>query len=360
VGDGTKIEWSDATWNCLIGCSRTSPGCDHCYAIGVVHRAMSPQHVGMTVKPEGERVDWTGEVRLVDHLLDQPIRWKRPRRIFVNSLSDVFHESVDVDTIARIFAVMASAPHHSFQLLTKRSKRMRDVLSRIDFWTQVEMARRKIAAEHDISGGPALLAAPPWVWLGVSIENDRYTFRADHLRDTPAAVRWVSAEPLLGPLPSLDLTGIAWLVAGGESGPGGRPMHPDWVRDLRDRCLATACPACQGEGVVGVERPHSGGDIAETPVECSCRGEQPGTAFLFKQWGTLAPWIGHLDGDEKGLMHVRPDGTSERFDPAFHGSITRPDEPAVSGRGGAIMEPGPKSRRVLDGRTWDEYPETVA
>jgi len=232
MGDGSKIEWTDATWNPLIGCTRCSPGCDNCYAIGVVHRQMSPQHVGLTVKPEGERVDWTGEVRVVEHLMDQPLRWKRPRRIFVNSLSDLFHADVATHTIARIFAVMALAEQHTFQVLTKRPQRMAQMLADLTFWTLVD--------EH--RGGPAgdFTTPLPNVWLGTSIESNAYAWRANHLRRTPATVRWISAEPLLGPLDYLDLSGIDWLVVGGESGPGARPMDPSWARDLR--AMATCGP----------------------------------------------------------------------------------------------------------------------
>ena len=218
MGDGTAIEWTDATWNPIIGCSRTSPGCDNCYAIGVVHRQMSPQHVGLTVKPDGGRADWTGEVRPAPQVLDKPLRWKRSRRIFVNSLSDLFHADLPDEEVAKVFAVMALAPQHQFQVLTKRSKRMRDLLGTEEFWARVfELAIFRGADVVPIRGADRHHYHLPNVWLGVSVETDGYAFRADHLRDTPAAIRWISAEPLLGPLPSLDLTGIDWVVAGGEA-----------------------------------------------------------------------------------------------------------------------------------------------
>ena len=277
----TNIEWTDETWNPIVGCSKVSPGCDNCYAVGTVHRGLAEQHRGLTVRAEGA-TDWTGEVRVVESMMDRPLRWKKPRRIFVNSLSDLFHPDVSDETIARIFAVMALAPQHTFQVLTKRPQRMADMLSTMLFW--------KVVASHCADDQTASLSWPyrtaianhqglPNVWLGVSIESDRYAFRADHLRRTPAAVRWISAEPLLGPLPSLDLTGIDWLVVGGESGPKARPMHPQWVRDLRDECTDICCPEC------GETWPY---DDAEIPCShCRGSGAEDPTAFLFKQGGSV-------------------------------------------------------------------------
>lgn len=330
MGDGSKIEWTDATWNPIVGCSRVSPGCDHCYAIGVVHRQMAPQHVGLTVHPEGERVDWTGEVRVVEHLMDQPLRWQRPRRVFVNSLSDLFHPEVERDTVARIFATMMCAERHTFQVLTKRPQRMAELLSDPTFRHEV----RDEAIVH-YRGQRASLrpswwsaAETPWplpnVWLGVSIESNRYAWRANHLRETQAAVRWVSAEPLLGPLDQLDLTGIDWLVAGGESGPGARPMHPEWVRSLRDRC--TVCRAVT-----------AGTSMGGSPVHASERGP----AFHFKQWGDWSP--AEDDSVPYGEFHV-DDGEWISDCLCADG-----DE--------AMYRVGKKAAgRTLDGRTWDEYP----
>ncbi|HMY88545.1 MAG TPA: phage Gp37/Gp68 family protein [Microthrixaceae bacterium] len=277
----TNIEWTDETWNPIVGCSKVSPGCDNCYAVGTVHRGLAEQHRGLTVRAEGA-TDWTGEVRVVESMMDRPLRWTKPRRIFVNSLSDLFHPGVSDETIARIFAVMALAPQHTFQVLTKRPQRMADMLSTMLFW--------KVVASHCADDQTASLSWPyrtaianhqglPNVWLGVSIESDRYAFRAAHLRRTPAAVRWISAEPLLGPLPSLDLTGIDWLVVGGESGPKARPMHPQWVRDLRDECTDICCPEC------GETWPY---DDAEIPCShCRGSGAEDPTAFLFKQGGSV-------------------------------------------------------------------------
>lgn len=207
----SAIEWTDETWNPTVGCSRVSPGCDRCYAIGVAHRAMQPAHVGLTVKRDGEPTDWTGEVRLLPDRLDTPLQWKKPRRVFVDSMSDLFHRDVPSHFIGSVFRTMARCPQHTFQVLTKRPQRM-------EAW---------VAANNEITV-PTL----PNVWLGTSIESDRYAWRADHLRGTKAAVRFLSLEPLLGPLPTLNLSGIDWVIIGGESGPGARPLALGWVRDL--------------------------------------------------------------------------------------------------------------------------------
>lgn len=366
MGDKTNIEWTDATWNPIIGCSRVGPGCDHCYAIGVVHREMSPQHVGLTVKPEGERTDWTGEVRPAgEKKLTEPLRWTRPRRIFVNSLSDLFHANLPDDEIAKVFAVMALAPQHTFQVLTKRPQRMAGwlledfigetaqhrVQDMITHLTRVWGWKRPVIfdtrmANPDASTPRGRLADDPnyerrvpltWpltnVHLGVSIENDTYTWRADHLRNTPAAVRFISAEPLLGPLPSLDLTGIDWLIVGGESGPGARPMHPEWVRQLRDDCRD------------GVQDSGDGWP-----------------AFLFKQWGDWLPyepdaqapfWNGQAPGHELLDGHTLPaDLTSGGVHDGWLGDLGDPDEPLAIYRRVGKKAAG----RHLDGRTWDEYP----
>lgn len=288
----TKIEWTEETWNPVVGCSRVSPGCDHCYAIGVAHRAMQPAHVGLTIKRPGEPIDWTGTVRIMPERLGQPLRWRKPRRVFVNSMSDLFHPDVPADFVAQVFDSMGLAPQHTFQVLTKRPQLMATMLHRLK-------AGEFVNAQGLLDVHPQPLAAYlgdwplPNVWLGTSIESDRYAFRADHLRATPAAVRWLSLEPLLGPLPSLNLDGIDWVVVGGESGPGARPMHPDWARDIRDRCVAAGVP------------------------------------FFFKQWGDWAP-------DQRDVIEWQ-----EAADP----------------EGINLRRVGKKAAgRVLDGRTWDEYP----
>ena len=238
MGAKTAIRWTGATWNPIAGCSKVSPGCANCYA-----EALSLRY-GRSVLP------WTPEnaaanVVLHPERLRLPLTWADPRRVFVNSMSDLFHELAPADYIARVFAVMARADRHTYQILTKRPERMAAMVSDPRF--RREVAQHYIEStdapprlrtlnepleDSERSGWPL-----PNVWLGTSIENDRWTGRADALRQTPAAVRFISAEPLLGPLPSLDLAGIDWLIVGGESGPGFRPMDHAWARDLRDRAI---------------------------------------------------------------------------------------------------------------------------
>ena len=325
MGDNSAIEWTDATWNPLVGCEHAGPGCDNCYAARLMLRGLHDTHRGMSVRRPDGTVRFTGEIRLRPDVLDQPLRWRKPRRIFVNSLSDLFHPDVPDGYIARVWWTMAHASQHTFQVLTKRPQRMAEWVSRWndlsgeDFGRFVGARGPAATREAHPSGRGQLFAAmlesmgePPegftyptfdwmegpmrWgtaplpnVWLGTSIESDRYTFRADHLRRTPAAVRFISAEPLLGPLPSLDLTGIDWLIVGGESGPGARPMHPDWVRDLRDRC--TDWPPCPGRD-----------DGEHWSSTCNC-AKPDETAFFFKQagsalgreWGCADPKGGDMD-----------------------------------------------------------------
>ena len=201
MADHSPIEWTQATWNPVTGCSKVSPGCAHCYA-----ETFAERWRGIPGHPYAQGFD----LRLWPKRLEQPLRWKQPRVIFVNSMSDLFHEDIPDDYIARVFEVMVEAKQHVFQVLTKRHERM------------------------------AVLAPDlPWpehVWMGVSIENKRWVRRADYLRAVPAAVRFISAEPLLGPLEGLDLGGIDWLIAGGESGPGHRPVKEEWIVDLQKRC----------------------------------------------------------------------------------------------------------------------------
>jgi protein gp37 len=245
----SAIEWTDATWNPSTGCDRISPGCDNCYALDLAARL---KRMGQPAyQRDGDpRTSGPGfGLTLHPDRLKQPNRWRKPRMIFVNSMSDLFHKDVPVDFLDAVWDTMATTPQHTYQILTKRPKRM----------------SRTVAAlsEHIVL---------PNVWLGTSIESRDYASRADHLRQAPAAVRFISAEPLLGPLVehapgtrpdyTLNLDGIDWLIAGGESGPNARPMDPQWVRDLRDACV------------------------------------ESGTAFFFKQWGGRTPKAGGrtLDG----------------------------------------------------------------
>lgn len=246
----TTIEWTDETWNPVVGCDRVSPGCDHCYAIGVAHRKMQPAHIGLTVKRPGEPTDWTGVVRCLHDRLDIPLRWKRPRRVFVNSMSDMFHPGVPNSFIRDVWAAMARSPQHTFQILTKRPARMPSLFRNLDGRTEP-------------------IETLPNVWLGTSIESDRYAWRATRLRITPAAVRFLSIEPLIAPVRIPDLTGIHWVIVGAESGHGARPMDLDWVRYLRSRC------ASQGVAFFVKQLSGSGGkaikDIDQFPDDLRIR-----------------------------------------------------------------------------------------
>lgn len=236
MADNSAIEWTESTWNPTTGCDRVSVGCDHCYALALAKRlnAMGNPRYQTDGDPQSSGPGFG--LTLHPDLLDLPRRWKRPRKVFVNSMSDLFHNDVPASFIADTFAVMADTPRHTYQLLTKRSQRL------------VQIAPR--------------LTWPPNLWMGVTVESPRYAFRIDHLREVPAAVRFVSAEPLLGPLDDLDLASIDWLIAGGESGPQARKIEHHWVADLRDQC------------------------------------QSAGVAFFFKQWGGRTPKAGgrELDG----------------------------------------------------------------
>jgi protein gp37 len=221
----TSIEWTDATWNPVAGCTVLSPGCTNCYAMRMAARldAMGTEKYAGLTRKSGNRAVWTGRVTLDRKALDVPTRWRKPRMIFVNSMSDLFQDAVPAEFIGAVWKRMATAKHHTFQVLTKRAVRMAEISRNL----------------------PIL----PNVWLGVSVENGEHAVRLDHLRRTSAAVRFVSFEPLLGSVVNADLRDIDWAIVGGESGPRARPMSETWVREIR-----TAC------------RTH-------------------GTAFFFKQWG---------------------------------------------------------------------------
>jgi protein gp37 len=313
----TAIEWTDETWNPVVGCSEVSPGCDHCYAVGVAHRAMQPAHEGLTIRTDSG-VKWNGTVRCLPERLSDPLSWTKPRRVFVNSMSDLFHPDVPEQFIADVFDVMAChgpISRHTFQVLTKRPQRMAQVLNQ---WAEVDGYR-----------------GAPNVWLGTSIESSRYAFRADHLRATPAAVRFLSVEPLLGPLAfkRIDLlsvlAGMDWVIVGGESGPKARPMHPMWVRDIRDAC-----------------------EFLEIP-------------FFFKQWGSWAPTdlrvapiarvVGSTPEDGRVVVDRVPGyGPLRIVEPEWACGLWHPEN--------VVMERTKKkiAGRELDGRTWDEYPKAVA
>jgi protein gp37 len=207
VAELSNIEWTEATWNPVTGCTKVSPGCKHCYAERLANRLKA---MGVDRYRDGF------EVRMHEHLLEEPLRWRRPRRIFVNSMSDLFHEEVSLEFIGRVFDVIRRAPWHEFQVLTKRAERLARVASSI-CW-------------------------PENAWMGVSVESRDYLERIDLLRSVPARVRFLSVEPLLGPLGELRLDGIHWVIVGGESGPGARPMKVEWVREIRDQCVREAIP----------------------------------------------------------------------------------------------------------------------
>ena len=204
---GSGIEWTEATWNPVTGCAKVSPGCRHCYAERMAERLHA---MGQPNYANGF------ELTLQPHMLELPLRWKKPQTIFVNSMSDLFHQDVPLEYVHKVFDVMARAHWHRFQVLTKRAERLQDLSPRLS-WS-------------------------PNVWMGVSVETARYESRIDCLRGTGAHLKFLSLEPLLGPLPGLDLSGIDWVIVGGESGPGARPMDPAWVTALRDQCGQAKVP----------------------------------------------------------------------------------------------------------------------
>ncbi|AHG45680.1 hypothetical protein RLEG12_21645 [Rhizobium leguminosarum bv. trifolii CB782] len=214
MGTNSRIEWTEATWNPVAGCSILSPGCTNCYAMRMAERLElmgQDKYRGLT-RRSGGRSKWNGQIRLDDNALAVPYSWKTGRMIFVNSMSDLFHEDVPIGFVSSVFDVMKDCSQHTFQVLTKRSDRLRSVADRLDW--------------------------PSNVWMGVSVENGDYKHRIDDLRATPAAVKFLSLEPLVGDIGVLDLCDIDWAIAGGESGPGARPMEAAWVRSIRDQCIA--------------------------------------------------------------------------------------------------------------------------
>lgn len=217
VSGRSRIEWTETTWNPTTGCDRISAGCDNCYALTLAKRlkAMGSAKYQLDGDPRTSGAGFG--VAVHEGTLAAPLRWRDPRLVFVNSMSDLFHARVPVEFIQRVFAVMAATPRHTYQVLTKRSIRLRRLAGRLEW--------------------------PANVWMGVSLESLDVAHRVDDLRRVPAAVRFLSCEPLLGPLAGgLDLEGMGWVIAGGESGPNARPMAPAWVEDLRDACLAAGVP----------------------------------------------------------------------------------------------------------------------
>jgi protein gp37 len=207
MAENSTIEWTESTWNPLTGCTKVSPGCKHCYAERMAKRLHA---MGQPNYRNGFKLT------LHENALEKPLEWKKPQVIFVNSMSDLFHKDVPVEFIQRVFGVMKRAHWHTFQVLTKRAERLEELSPKISW--------------------------PDNVWMGVSIENQDYTFRIDHLRRTGAKIKFLSLEPLLGPLHGLNLEGISWAIVGGESGPKARPMDPTWVVDIRNQCLHSKVP----------------------------------------------------------------------------------------------------------------------
>lgn len=366
----TTIEWADKTWSPIIGCDRVSDGCLRCYAINTAHiRSSNPNpkvavaFAGTTHRKDG-RTDWTGQINQLEDRLTQPLTWKKPRKVFVNSQSDLFHKNVTDEFIARVFAVMALTPQHTYQVLTKRHARMRALLKNPDFRLMCEEAEAVLVADEATPGLSryqrdqfqtrwwSSFAKPlANLWLGVSVEDQHWAdIRIPALLDTPAAVRWISAEPLLGPLWIADyiwqpcpcchgeghdeacapcgdhqcdsghVQQLDWVVAGGESGPGARPAHPDWFRSLRDQCTESHVP------------------------------------FLFKQYGDWAPHdlvpaeYRRSADDEKRVTYVHPDDGRTQT----HGQWGMNDHAEGWAR---VQRVGKKAAgRELDGRTHDAFP----
>ncbi len=207
MADRSKIEWTDTTWNPVTGCTKVGTGCHNCYAERMANRL---QAMGQSNYTDGFKV------KTHENVLELPLKWKNPRTIFVNSMSDLFHEDVPDSFIYKVFQVMSQVAQHTFQILTKRSEN----LSRLS----------------------QSLTWPANVWMGVTVENSDYLFRIDELRVTSARIKFISFEPLLGSIPNIDLAGIDWVIVGGESGPGARPMSTSWVQEIRDQCLVVGIP----------------------------------------------------------------------------------------------------------------------
>jgi protein gp37 len=340
----TSIEWTQRTWNPVRGCSRVSPGCQHCYAERQAARNLpgmkSPTGESFAII-NGNGPHWTGKVELIPSMLDVPLKRKKPTTWFVNSMSDLFHEDLDTQARDRIFDIMEACPQHTFQILTKRAELMQREMEFRRKW-------REIGAPEPYNNlpRPCPKFTLPNVWLGVSVEDQQ---RADEriplLLQTPAAIRFLSVEPLLGPvnltalsgkiggtlLNCLDgrwdeddscVPGIDWVIVGGESGPGARPMHPDWPRSIRDQCQAAGVP------------------------------------FFFKQWGG---WIqrpsGHLLPVEECQIHPRLGIVTVEYPPDL--PIHEAPQPKQYRAEGMIVmsQVGKKKAgRMLDGRTWDEMP----
>lgn len=314
MSDKTNLLWTDATWNVVTGCSKESEGCKNCYAERDWPRmAHVPLYMGRAFT----------DVQCHAERLDQPMRWAKPRKIFVNSVSDLFHPLVPTDFLVSVFAVMAVAPQHIFQVLTKRAERMRDELSNTAFEAAVRARAKELAPKSADIVWPL-----PNVWVGVSVENQQRAIRVQSLLATPAAVRWLSMGPLVGAVQLDDawLPQLDWVVVEGESGPKARPMHPLWVFHVRDACARHGVP------------------------------------FMFKQWGEWAPRSACFHVDEQGQSFSDLDPSCEMWDCI---KLTE------SGKDGRRLESEPcgevaymqrvtlkRAGRLLQGQLHDAYPKT--
>jgi protein gp37 len=336
MSETSSIEWTDATWNPVRGCSVTSPGCHNCYAPYAAVRLMGPGQAydGLVERSADGRMRWTGAVRCVPEKLTEPLAWKKPKMIFVNSMSDLFHEDIPEDYIAEVCATMYEAQWHTFQVLTKRATRLRTVISRPSFWISVaEKSARRFAERRPRDAG-MVTANDIWsdirsqyplpnIWWGVSVENRRHGLeRAHELRYVPAAVRFLSVEPLLEDLGPIDLTGIDWIIVGGESGPGARPMHPSWPRAIRDQCQAAGVP------------------------------------FFFKQhgeWLAIDDWP--LELSEKATSKKATSIRARSMLPDGRLEFTAADCRQLGTLPSTIARVGKRAAgRLLDGREWNEMP----
>lgn len=313
----SKIEWTQTSWNPLVGCTKVSEGCRNCYAIRFSHRMSTtvPSYFGITKKING-KPEWSDKIRVDRNKLRQPLTWKRARMIFVNSMSDMFHERVDDLDIAEIFAIMATESRHTFQILTKRPQRMATLLTDEPFKKSVETILH--------NWGYSLKLDNVWplrnVWVGASVENEKSAIeRVPYLLMTPAAIRWISAEPLLGRITNcslgVKLRGIQWIVAGGETGPNARPAHPDWFRALRDLCVSSGVP------------------------------------FFFKQWGEWGT-VENLKVYKNSQLAIVDPATGDFFLRNKTYNLLMPVEKSRH-----MIRAGRKAAgRLLDGKEWNEYP----